>query len=548
MIQSAYIFLFKSQFLLIGVALQLAVLKIIFEEYYNKFLLNYNTNSLFVDVSVSSIINFTTRKFYNLFYNFGLGALIISLCLLINNDFIISLNKEVIDSHFIFFVKFVFILLSIFCYITSYKSIVTIKLHYLTFVIVYLIMVAAGIMMIDSLNHNFLELYTSMELFAIVLYFFIGLSSKTILGISVAESNIKFFLYNIVLSSFFLIGVLVIYSVTGTLDFTELQYLLSNSLFIKDTEIYFGCLVALFLIFLTIFYKLGLAPFQSIGPEMYEGTSITTLLMIMVLPKYVFSVILIKLIITLNTIFISNQLLIISIGLLSLIAGSIITFFQKKVRRFFIYGSTVPFSIFTILLALPYTINYTYSYFFLVSYTVLSFVLWSFFSFIYINKDLLEKFENGTALKTWDIGIHKSTYLSDFTGLFNKNRVYAVILGYLILSFSGLPPFVYFLTKISIISQFVYNNSISLALLVSILGLLMLGYYFKIIKLIFYDKSKTMQHYINTKREYFGNFNNKLDTLSLILSIVLIFSVLSIVYFDFFINEIKLCMILIENF
>jgi len=548
MIQSAYIFLFKSQFLLIGVALQLAVLKIIFEEYYNKFLLNYNTNSLFVDVSVSSIINFTTRKFYNLFYNFGLGALIVSLCLLINNDFIISLNKEVIDSHFIFFVKFVFIILSIFCYITSYKSIVTIKLHYLTFVIVYLIMVAAGIMMIDSLNHNFLELYTSMELFAIVLYFFIGLSSKTILGISVAESNIKFFLYNIVLSSFFLIGVLVIYSVTGTLDFTELQYLLSNSLFIKDTEIYFGCLVSLFLIFLTIFYKLGLAPFQSIGPEMYEGTSITTLLMIMVLPKYVFSVILIKLIITLNTIFISNQLLIISVGLLSLIAGSIITFFQKKVRRFFIYGSTVPFSIFTILLALPYTINYTYSYFFLVSYTVLSFVLWSFFSFIYINKDLVENFENGTALNTWDIGIHKSTYLSDFTGLFNKNRVYAVILGYLILSFSGLPPFVYFLTKISIISQFVYNNSISLALLVSIIGLLMLGYYFKVIKLIFYDKSKTMQYYINTKREYFGNFNNKLDTLSLLLSIVLIFSVLSIVYFDFFINEIKLCMILIENF
>jgi len=521
MIQSAYIFLFKSQFLLIGVALQLAVLKIIFEEYYNKFLLNYNTNSLFVDVSVSSIINFTTRKFYNLFYNFGLGALILSLCLLINNDFIISLNKEVIDSHFIFFVKFVFILLSIFCYITSYKSIVTIKLHYLTFVIAYLIMVAAGIMMIDSLNHNFLELYTSMELFAIVLYFFIGLSSKTILGISVAESNIKFFLYNIVLSSFFLIGVLVIYSVTGTLDFTELQYLLSNSLFIKDSEIYFGCLVSLFLIFLTIFYKLGLAPFQSIGPEMYEGTSITTLLMIMVLPKYVFSVILIKLIITLNTIFISNQLLIISVGLLSLIAGSIITFFQKKVRRFFIYGSTVPFSIFTILLALPYTINYTYSYFFLVSYTVLSFVLWSFFSFIYINKDLVENFENGTALNTWDIGIHKSTYLSDFTGLFNKNRVYAVILGYLILSFSGLPPFVYFLTKISIISQFVYNNSISLALLVSIIGLLMLGYYFKVIKLIFYDKSKTMQYYINTKREYFGNFNNKLDTLSLLLSIVL---------------------------
>lgn len=548
MIQSAYIFLFKSQFLLIGVALQLAVLKIIFEEYYNKFLLNYNTNSLFVDVSVSSIINFTTRKFYNLFYNFGLGALIISLCLLINNDFIISLNKEVIDSHFIFFVKFVFIVLSIFCYITSYKSIVTIKLHYLTFVIVYLIMVAAGIMMIDSLNHNFLELYTSMELFAIVLYFFIGLSSKTILGISVAESNIKFFLYNIVLSSFFLIGVLVIYSVTGTLDFTELQYLLSNSLFIKDSEIYFGCLVSLFLIFLTIFYKLGLAPFQSIGPEMYEGTSITTLLMIMVLPKYVFSVVLIKLIITLNTIFISNQLLIISVGLLSLIAGSIITFFQKKVRRFFIYGSTVPFSIFTILLALPYTINYTYSYFFLVSYTVLSFVLWSFFSFIYINKDLVENFENGTALNTWDIGIHKSTYLSDFTGLFNKNRVYAVILGYLILSFSGLPPFVYFLTKISIISQFVYNNSISLALLVSIIGLLMLGYYFKVIKLIFYDKSKTMQYYINTKREYFGNFNNKLDTLSLLLSIVLVFSVLSIVYFDFFINEIKLCMILIENF
>lgn len=548
MIQSAYIFLFKSQFLLIGVALQLAVLKIIFEEYYNKFLLNYNSNSLFVDVSVSSIINFTTRKFYNVFYNFGLGALIVSLFLLINNDFITSLNKEVIDSHFIFFVKFIFILLSIFCYITASKSIVTLKLHYLTYVIVYLIMVAAGIMMIDSLNHNFLELYTSMELFAIVLYFFIGLSSKTLLGISVAESNIKFFIYNIVLSSFFLVGVLVIYSVTGTLDFVELQYLLSNSLFIKDSWIYFGCLFSLFLIFLTIFYKLGLAPFQSIGPEMYEGTSITTLLMLMVLPKYVFSVIIIKLIITLNTIFISNQLFIISIGILSLIAGSIITFFQKKVRRFFIYGSTIPFSIFTILLALPYTLNYTYSYFFLVSYSVLSFILWGLFTLFYINKDLLEKFEDGTVLKTWDIGIHKSTYISDFTGLFNKNRIYALILGYLILSFSGLPPFVYFLSKITIISQFVYNNSISLALLVSILSLLMLGYYFKIIKLIFYDKSKALQHYINTKREFFGNFNNRLDTLCLILGSAIVFSLLTIVYFDFFINEIKLCMILIENF
>jgi len=89
--------------------------------------------------------------------------------------------------------------------------------------------------------------------------------------------------------------------------------------------------------FLTIFYKLGLAPFQSIGPEMYEGTSITTLLMIMVLPKYVFSVILIKLIITLNTIFISNQLLIISIGLLSLIAGSIITFFKKSKKILYLW-------------------------------------------------------------------------------------------------------------------------------------------------------------------------------------------------------------------
>ena len=57
-----------------------------------------------------------------------------------------------------------------------------------------------------------------------------------------------------------------------------------------------------------------------------------------------------------------------------------------------------------------------------------------------------------------------------------------------------------------------------------------------------------MQHYINTKREYFGNFNNNLNSLCLILSIMLIFSLLSIVYFDFFINEIKLCMILIENF
>ena len=131
MIQSAYIFLFKSQFLLIGVALQLAVLKIIFEEYYNKFLLNYNTNSLFVDVSVSSIINFTTRKFYNVFYNFGLGALIISLFLLINNDFILSLNKEIIDSHFIFFVKFIFIIFSILCYMTAYKSLVTINTLYI---------------------------------------------------------------------------------------------------------------------------------------------------------------------------------------------------------------------------------------------------------------------------------------------------------------------------------------------------------------------------------------------------------------------------------
>lgn len=70
---------------------------------------------------------------------------------------------------------------------------------------------------------------------------------------------------------------------------------------------------------------------------MYEGTSITTLLMLMVLPKYVFSVIIIKLIITLNTIFISNQLLIISIGILSLIAGSVITFFQKSTKILYLW-------------------------------------------------------------------------------------------------------------------------------------------------------------------------------------------------------------------
>lgn len=86
------------------------------------------------------------------------------------------------------------------------------------------------------------------------------------------EAGLKYFIVGGVSSAFFLLGVSLIYGNSGLVNYDDLYIFLN---LYKDLELdingLYGILFGFILITISLFIKIGVAPFQFWVPDVYEG-------------------------------------------------------------------------------------------------------------------------------------------------------------------------------------------------------------------------------------------------------------------------------------
>lgn len=127
-----------------------------------------------------------------------------------------------------------------------------------------LLLASAGIMILSSAG-EFLAFFTGLELMSVSLYVLVGYQRQDVRGL---EAAVKYFLMGATASAIILMGMALIYLNIGSLrwaDFVNLNISLSNP---------FG-VVGLLMFVCGLAFKLGIAPFHTWGPDVYQGAHST---------------------------------------------------------------------------------------------------------------------------------------------------------------------------------------------------------------------------------------------------------------------------------
>ena len=146
---------------------------------------------------------------------------------------------------------------------------------YLEFYVLSLFLGLGAFIMVSS-NH-YLSMYLGLELLSLSTCVIVALSNNKNLNI---EASVKFFVLSSLSSGFLLFGISLLYGATGTLFFNELTEIINSGDYNKF-------LLSFSLVFLVsaIAFKIGVIPFHMWLPDVYEGSSYTSLTLISSIPK-----------------------------------------------------------------------------------------------------------------------------------------------------------------------------------------------------------------------------------------------------------------------
>lgn len=175
-------------------------------------------------------------------------------------------------------------------------------------------------------------IYVGIELQSLILYILpiIPLVS----GNWFKEASFRYFVFGVIASSLILLGVSFVYGFCGTLKLYELASFFN---FDKIFNLEFRFLIGIYFIFLGILFKLGIVPFHFWIADVYQGSPLIITFFFATIPKIALVLLFLK---VFNIFFISFFYnLILFLGLISIIYGTIIALYEIKIMRLFAFAS-----------------------------------------------------------------------------------------------------------------------------------------------------------------------------------------------------------------
>ncbi len=320
-----------------------------------------------------------------------------------------------------------------------------------------------GMMVMISANH-FLVLYVGLELLSLSLYAMVALQRDSA---QATEAAMKYFVLGALASGLLLYGMSMLYGLTGTLELPRMAELVQAG--VKDHMI-----LAFGLVFLVagLGFKLGVAPFHMWVPDVYQGAPSAVTLFIGSAPKLAAFAFTMRILVDgLHPAVGEWQGMLAVMAVLSLAVGNLAAIMQSNIKRMLAY-STISHMGFLLLGILSGTVaGYTAGLFYVVTYVLMS--VGSFGLVVYLSQRGLEA-EN----------------LDDYKGLNSRHPWLAALMAILMLSMAGLPPFVGFYAKLTILQSLVGAGFLWLAVLAVLFSLIGAFYYLRVVKLLYFDAPK----------------------------------------------------------
>jgi NADH-ubiquinone oxidoreductase chain 2 len=374
---------------------------------------------------------------------------------------------------------------------------------------------------------DILSMYLSLELQSFGLYILASIYRESS---DATSAGLKYFLLGGLSSCIILLGVSLLYSITGLTSFDSIYNLLSvfsnSSLSILDIghidrkieifylseSLYQGLSLSLILIVVGFLFKIAAAPFHNWSPDVYDDSPTNVTIWLTILPKISILLFLLEIygnisisldssftnlilgehVLNLNSLnelvsyslfnfnpsLILKNLFLLS-SVLSLIIGTVVGLAQIKIKRLLAYSTISHIGFLLLALALR-TEQATESFiFYLIQYTITNlntfFILLA-FGFV-VNSVIKSNYINSDF-----------RYITELKGQFLFNPILSLSLAICLLSMAGIPPLIGFFGKQSVLLSAISNGYYFMAILAIIVSVISASYYLKIIKEIQTEK------------------------------------------------------------
>jgi NADH-quinone oxidoreductase subunit N len=218
------------------------------------------------------------------------------------SDFQIFNNGIIVD--FLSFSSKIWIAaMSIFCFLMIQRYITIQKINYFEYSIL-ILFALLGIFLVCSSN-DLITAYLSIELQSLSFYVMAAMKKDSAFSV---DAGLKYFILGAFSSSLFLFGSSILYGISGTVNFEDLKNLFSGvyteqgNITTPATFIFTRCILldgslmqfALVFIFVSLLFKLAVAPFHLWSLDVYEESPSSSTFFFAVVPKLAIFVLLIR--------------------------------------------------------------------------------------------------------------------------------------------------------------------------------------------------------------------------------------------------------------
>ncbi|MGI9334239.1 MAG: NADH-quinone oxidoreductase subunit NuoN, partial [Gammaproteobacteria bacterium] len=318
-------------------------------------------------------------------------------------------------------------------------------------------------MMVMVSARSLLTVYLGLELLSLSLYAMVALNrdSRT-----AAEAAMKYFVLGALASGMLLYGMSLLYGVSGTLNLVELGERLGR----EGEATNLVQILGLVFVVVGVAFKFGAVPFHMWVPDVYEGSPTAVTMFIGTAPKLAAFGMLIRLLVDgMSGLDHDWTQMLALMAVASMALGNIVAIAQTNLKRMLAY-STISHVGFIFLGVIAGTRDgYAASMFYVIAYALMS--LGAFGMIVMLGRSGFE-----------------ADRLDDFRGLARRGPWFALMMLLLMLSLAGMPPFLGFWAKWSVLREVVAADVAWLAVVAVAFAVIGLFYYLRIIRLMYFDE------------------------------------------------------------
>ena len=465
---------------------------------------------LFLGISIIYLLLFgsivSTYKTYPLIQKIILKLSVLILFFstyLIFNDQLLFNNGDVIFNNTIicdflgFSSKLLISLFSLICIIMIKYYLIDQKINQFEYLIVILIAVL-GFLILCSAN-DLITAYLAIELQSLAFYIMAAFKKNSSFSV---EAGLKYFILGSFSSALFLFGSSLIYGYTGSLNFSDFKLIFGhqyNFLIMKDWllimlyDIVLGMRnvldviklynfpdidivhVGLFIITISLFFKLAVAPMHAWSPDIYENSPTSSTIFFAVVSKLGILVLLIRIFVYAFPGYVEPWGEYVALlAVISVIIGSITALEQKKIKSLLAYSSISHIGYILISFSSGTNEGFQSLYAYIIVYMLAGLCIWSIFLILRLKSFYFQK---------------QNKDLGDLTLLFKSNNIIAICFSIVLFSIAGFPPLIGFLTKMGIFLSAVEVGMYYVAIISILASVISTFYYIRIIKILFFEKS-----------------------------------------------------------